>query len=134
MLLTQPEHQSLSLSPPSTGRALILATHHDTLTLLGDFVSRAGLVPSHPLDDEPVEQAVTRIRPRVAIVDFDHPCATSTRLARQLGGVGARMVLCASMHRTTEARECALKTGALYFPLPITYRDFDLVLRTALLL
>jgi hypothetical protein len=134
--LTQPEHQSLSLSPASapSGHALILASHADTLELLGDFVTRSGLVPTHPLDDEPVEQAVSRIRPRVAIVDFDHPSATSRRFARLLGVMGARMVLCASMQRTSEARECALKTGALYFPLPITYRDFDMVLRTALLL
>lgn len=136
MQLTQPEHQSLSLSPASApgGHALILASHGDTLDLLGDLVTRSGLVPAHPLDDEPVDQAVARVRPRVAIVDFDHPSATSARLVRLLGSVGARMVLCARRHRAVEARECALKTGALYFPLPIAYRDFDLLLRTALLL
>lgn len=136
MQLTQPEHQSLSLSPASSpsGHALILASHADTLDLLRDFVARSGLVPLHPLDDEPVEQAVSRIRPRVAIIDFDHPTATSARVARLLGAVGVRMVLCAPLHRTAEARDWALRMGALYFPLPITYRDFDLVLRTALLL
>jgi len=134
--LTQSENRPLSLVPPSLPavRALILAGHADTTALLDDFVVRSGLTPVHPLDDEPVDQAVARTRPRVAIVDFDHPCAMSQRLPEWLGAVGARLLLCAALHRNAEARDRALRTGSLYFPLPIAYRDFDLVLRTALLL
>ena len=136
MQLTQSDTRPPSLVPPSLPavRALILAGHADTAALLGDFVTRSGLAPVHPLDDEPVDQAVSRTRPRVAIVDFDHPSAMSSRLTELLSAVGARLLLCAALHRNAEARDRALRTGSLYFPLPITYRDFDLVLRTALLL
>lgn len=134
--LTQSENRPLSLVPPPLPavRALILAGHADTASLLDDFVVRSGLAPVHARDDEPVDQAIARTRPRVAIVDFDHPCALSSRLPEQLGAVGARLLLCAALHRNAEARDRALRTGSLYFPLPITFRDFDLVLRTALLL
>src|SRR6185312_4407135 len=85
-------------------RALILAGHADTASLLDDFVVRSGLAPVHARDDEPVDQAIARTRPRVAIVDFDHPCALSSRLPEQLGAVGARLLLCAALHRNAGTR------------------------------
>jgi len=136
MLLTNSEQDALGLAPPpaASGRLLVLAGHPDTAALLCNYAARSGLSASIPLDDEPAEVAVSRIRPRVAIIDCDHPSASSRRLSRRLAGVRARIVLCAALHRNAEARERALRTGALYFPLPVSHRDFELVVRTAMLL
>lgn len=136
MELIRRESDAVAFTAPAqtSGRVLIIACDPDTVVLLGDFVVRTGLHPSNPRDDEPVDQAVMRVRPRVVIVDYEHPSAQSPRLARAIADVRARGVLCAALQRHAEARDTALRTGSLYFPLPIAFRDFELVLRTALLL
>jgi DNA-binding response OmpR family regulator len=113
---------------------LVLANHPNVTSLLSGFVSLSGHLAAAPLDDEAIEAAVARVRPRVAIIDFDHPGASSLRIARRLRLTGARIVLCSTWQRSAEARRRALAMGAFSFSLPITHHDFDLLLKTALLL
>ena len=126
---------ALPLTLPATvHRVLVLAAHPDTAALLSAYVNLSGHAPTAPFDDETLDQALLRLRPRAAIVEYDHPSAASSDLSERFGALGIRTLLCAAWYRNAEARERALATGALYFPIPIAHRDFDLVLRTALLL
>jgi len=126
---------ALPLTLPATvHRVLVLAAHPDTASLLSAYVNLSGHAPTAPFDDETLDQALLRLRPRAAIVEYDHPSAASSDLSERFGALGIRTLLCAAWYRNAEARERALATGALYFPIPIAHRDFDLVLRTALLL
>jgi hypothetical protein len=112
---------------------LVMASHPDVTSLLCGFVSLSGHSAAAPLDDEPIEQAVLRIRPRVAVIDFDHPGAASGRIAHQLHRIGTRIVLCSTWERSPEALHRARALEALFFSLPISHHDFDLLLRTALM-
>lgn len=120
--------------PPRPHAVLILASHDSTASMLSSFVTLSGHTAVMPLDDEGLEQAMLRVRPRVIIIDFDHPCAASPRTDRRLARLGARVVLCSAWHRSTEARPRAAEMGSLFFALPIEHKDFDLLLRTAMLL
>lgn len=113
---------------------LVLANSPSMTSLLSGFVSLSGHTAASPHDDEPIAQAVLRIRPRVALIEADHVSLSSTRVVRQLGAIGARTVLYSAWPRNAEARHRAQAMDALFFALPITHHDFHLLLRTALLL
>lgn len=112
---------------------LLLTAHPGALTLLSTFVSISGHEPIVPRDDEPIEQAVLRIMPRVSIVDFEHPGAASMRIEDQLTRSGSRVILFSTWYRSLEARARALSMHALYFALPIEHVAFDALLQSALL-
>jgi DNA-binding response OmpR family regulator len=112
---------------------LLLTAHPGALTLLSTFVSISGHEPIVPRDDEPIEQAVLRIMPRVCIVDFEHPGAASMRIEDQLTRSGSRVILFSTWYRSLEARARALSMHALYFALPIEHVTFDALLQSVLL-
>jgi DNA-binding response OmpR family regulator len=112
---------------------LLLTAHPGALTLLSTFVTISGHEPVVPRDDEPIEQAVLRIVPRVSIVDFEHPGAASMRIEDQLTRTGTRVILFSTWYRSLEARARAMSMHALYFALPIEHVAFDALLQSALL-
>ncbi len=131
------DHHAIDPRPAAIHRAesiLVLSNHPSVTSLLCGFVSLSGHAATAPLDDEAIEPAILRVHPRIAIIDFEHPAASSTRVARQLGAVGACTVLYSTWQLNAEARQRAIATDAFFFSLPIMHKDFDLLLRTALLL
>jgi hypothetical protein len=119
---------------PRPHAVLVLAGRESTASVLSTFVSRSGHTAATPLDDEGLDQALARVRPRAIIIDFEHPSAASARTDRQIAGFATRVLLCSAWHRSAEARPRAAAMGSLYFSLPIEHKDFDLLLKTALLL
>ncbi|HEU4585553.1 MAG TPA: hypothetical protein VFR95_07370 [Gemmatimonadaceae bacterium] len=121
-------------SPTRQGDPVLLLTSHPgALTLLSTFVTISGHEPIVPHDDEPIEQAVVRIMPRVSIVDFEHPGAASARIEDQLIRSGSRVIVFSTWYRSLEARARAMSMHALYFALPIEHVAFDALLQSALL-
>lgn len=118
---------------PQGDPVLLLTAHPGALSLISTFVAISGHDPLVPHDDESIEQALLRIRPRVAVVDFEHPGAASLRIEAQLLRAGSRVILFSTWYRSLEARARALSMNALYFALPIEHVAFDALLRTALL-
>lgn len=112
---------------------LLLTAHPGALSLISTFVEISGHEPIVPHDDEPIEQAVLRIVPRVSIVDIEHPGAASMRIEDLLIRSGSRVIVFSTWYRSLEARARALSMRALYFALPIEHRQFDALLRSALL-
>lgn len=112
---------------------LLLTAHPGALSLISTFVAISGHEPIVPHDDEPIEQAVLRIAPRVSIVDFEHPGAASPRIEDQLVRSGSRVILFSTWYRSPEARVRALSMHAFYFALPIEHGKFDALLQSALL-
>lgn len=110
----------------------MLTAHPGALSLISTFVSLSGHTALIPLDDELIEQAVTRTRPRAAIVDFEHPCAASPRVEQQMTESGTHVILFSAWHRSVEARARAAEMRAMFFALPIDHGDFDTLLRSAL--
>lgn len=119
---------------PSAVDILVLSGRADVREALASLVAAAGHEPHLPLDDESAERAAARVRPCIAIVDIDHAATRSGRLRERLAAVGTRALLCGAWHQQAEARRAAERIGALCFTLPIAHRDFELLLRTALLL
>jgi hypothetical protein len=112
---------------------LLLTSHPGALSLISTFVAISGHEPIGPRDDEPIEQAVMRIMPRVSIVDFEHPGAASMRIEDQLIRSGSRVILFSTWYTSLEARARAMSMRALYFALPIEHGKFDALLQSALL-
>ena len=112
---------------------LLLTSHPGALTLLSTFVAISGHEAVAPHDDEPIDQAVLRIMPRVSIVDFEHPGAASLRFEDQLTRSGSRVILFSTWHRSLEARARAMSMRALYFALPIEHVAFDALLQSGML-
>lgn len=112
---------------------LLLTAHPGALSLISTFLEISGYEPVVPRDDEPIEQAVLRIMPRVSIVDFEHPGAASMRIEDQLTRSGSRVILFSTWYRSLEARARAMSMRALYFALPIEHRKFDALLQSVLL-
>lgn len=112
---------------------LLLTAHPGALSLISTFVAISGHDPLVPLDDEPIDQAVLRIRPRVCIVDFEHPGAASSRVEGHLLRAESRVILFSTWYRSLEARARAMSMHALFFALPIEHDAFDALLQTALL-
>jgi DNA-binding NtrC family response regulator len=125
---------ALAEHPVRPRAVLVVASRESIATMLSSFVTQSGHVPAIPLDDEGMENAIHRVRPRVILIDFDHPYATSPRITRHLAGMSTKVVLCSSWHRVAEARTRAESLGWLFFSLPIDHKDFDLLLRTAMLI
>ncbi len=121
------------VSGPHRDSVLLLTSHPGALTLLSTFVALSGYEPVVPHDDEPTEQAVLRIVPRVSIVDFEHPGAASMRIEDQLTRAGSRVILFSTWYHSLEARARAMSMRALYFALPIEHVAFDALLQSALL-
>ncbi|HEX6534596.1 MAG TPA: hypothetical protein VF041_08360 [Gemmatimonadaceae bacterium] len=127
------------MSTPLAGRepaagVLVLSGRADVREILARLIADAGHEPHLPLDDESADHAAARVRPCVAIIDIDHPAARSGRLAPRLAAAGTRPLFCGAWHQEEEARRAAERATALCFTLPIAPRDFELLLRTALLL
>ncbi|HEY9448993.1 MAG TPA: hypothetical protein VIQ60_04535 [Gemmatimonadaceae bacterium] len=112
---------------------LLLSAHPGALSLISTFVAISGHDPLLPHDDESIEQAVLRVRPRVSIVDFEHPGAASPRIEQHLLRSGSRVIVFSTWYRSLEARARAVSMRALFFALPIEHRAFDDLLQTALL-
>ena len=112
---------------------LLLTAHPGALSLISTFVAISGHEPLIPLDDESIEQAVLRFRPRVSIVDFEHPGAASSRVESHLERAESRVILFSAWHRSLEARARATAMRALFFALPIEHVAFDTLLQAALL-
>lgn len=119
---------------PSAMDILVLSGRADVREMLACLIAGAGHEPHLPLDDESAERATARVRPCIAIIDIDHAATRSGRFPEHLAAVGTRALLCGAWHQQAEARRAAERTGALCFTLPIARRDFELLLRTALLL
>lgn len=122
------------IAPERTAGILVLSSRADVRERLEQLVTRCGHEPHLPLDDEPAERAASRVRPCIAIVDIDHAAAHSGIVTSRLAALGTRTLLCGAWHQETEARRAAERMGALCFVLPIAHRDFELLLRTVLLL
>lgn len=128
------ETPGLARTPIGEGEPVLLLTSHPgALTLLSTFVAISGHEPIVPHDDEPIEQAVLRIMPRVSIVDFEHPGAASMRIEDQLTRSGTQVIVFSTWYRSLEARARAMSMRALYFALPIDHDAFDALLQSALI-
>lgn len=132
-------HLSRTMPGPLIGGApqgapvLLLTAHPGVLSLISTFVVLSGHEPLLPLDDESIEQAVLRIRPRASVVDFEHPGAASSRVESHLLRAESRVILFSTWYRSLEARARAISMHALFFALPIEHDAFDNLLRAALL-
>ena len=132
-------HRSSAAPAPTSGTArqgepvLLLTAHPGALSLISTFVAISGHDPLVPLDDESIEQAVLRIRPRVCIVDFEHPGAASPRVESHLLRAESRVILFSAWYRSLEARARAMSMHALFFALPIEHDAFDTLLQAALI-
>lgn len=111
---------------------LIVSTDSPTATLLGAFAEIEGYeVDIHDDAREKPEDAVSRARPHLILLDIDHPDGFSPEFLEQLRAEGIPAVAFSPGRLTSEVLERARPYGLPTITLPIDAVAFAVVLHHA---
>lgn len=110
---------------------LVLVFSHESLAaaLIGAAVEVAGFTPVFPYDGESPRDAVMRVRPRVALVDCDHPDACTEAFFGPALMVGARTAVFSSARSQRQIVEIAKQFRVARFTVPIEFDQLKALLR-----
>ena len=111
---------------------LVIAKHPVLGALLGSLVELAGHEPVFPDLGEAAGEAILRLRPSLALLDFAHDAAWDDETYRQAAVLGAPVLLFSSSRTQTEADSIAAGRGVKAFVLPIQFRAFERLLSASL--
>lgn len=109
---------------------LVVAQHAVIGALLGSLVELAGHRVAFPEPSERICDAVTRVRPRLTLLDSDHPNSTDSRIFEEARTLGSQCLLFSSSLSRHDTETIAASRRLPSFTLPIKFREFvDLVER-----
>jgi DNA-binding NtrC family response regulator len=112
------------------GSVLILAREDLVAALLGLMVELRGFQPAFLGASEAVAEGIERERPRVVVVDCDHPdCGEA--LLEVVRRAGAKPILFSPFRNQSEVREVAARHGVRSFTLPTDPDTFGQMLLEA---
>lgn len=110
---------------------LVVAQHAVIGALLGSLVELAGHRAAFPEPSELICDAVTRVRPKLTLLDSDHPNSTDARIFDEVRSLGAQCLLFSSSLSRHDTETIAASRRLPSFTLPIKFREFvDLVERS----
>jgi hypothetical protein len=101
------------------GNVLILSPDALSVALLGALVELEGLQPVFASAEEPPREALLRTRPRVVLIDIEHPNAVAAQFIGPATMVGARVLLFGPAHATGALSQAAADHALDSFTLPI---------------
>lgn len=117
--------------PASQSPVLVIATDIVIGALLASLAELAGCVPVFPaLTERPLE-AITRLRPRIVLLDCDHDLACEDEAYARAAETGSKIILFTASSTLADAEQMAAQRGVLSFAFPIHYQDFARRLRSA---
>jgi DNA-binding NtrC family response regulator len=103
---------------------LVVAQHAVIGALLGSLVELAGHRVAFPEPAETISDAVHRVRPRLTLLDSDHPHSTDVRIAHEAKTIGSQLLLFSSSLNRHDTETIAASRHLPSFTLPIKFRDF----------
>ena len=114
-----------------TTNSLVLVFSHDSLAaaLLGAAVELAGYTPAFPLKDESSRDALTRVRPRAALVDCDHQDACAESFFGPAMMMGARVAVFSSSRSDRTLQPIAEQFSVRTFSMPVQFTELGSLLQ-----
>lgn len=111
------------------GKVLILAREEVVAALLGLMVELGGFEPFFPVVDQPVSALMERSRPKVVVIDCDHPDCDDD-LVQAVLDAGAKPILFSPSRLQSEVHAAARGHGIASFTLPTDPGSFSKLLRS----
>ena len=97
---------------------LIVAQHPVLAALLGISVELAGSCPRFPAPDERLEDAISRLRPALVLLDVEHAASGEDETYQCVAQAGSRLVLFGPAWRPDGLARLAERRGVGVFALP----------------
>jgi DNA-binding NtrC family response regulator len=116
----------MSDEPGSVSNSSVLVVADDALigALMGALVELSGHRPVFPAADESPIRAISRIAPRLVLLDCEHHTSCEEEVFQCAQMVGARVLLFSAARTQFETEELAKQRGFSSITLPIRYHDF----------
>ena len=111
---------------------VLVVAHHAVIgALLGSLVELAGHRAAFPEPGELICDAVTRVKPKLTLLDSDHPNSIDARIFEEARTLGSQCLLFSSSLSRNDTETIAASRRLPSFTLPIKFREFvDLVERS----
>jgi CheY-like chemotaxis protein len=121
------------LSPdPGPLIALVISTEAEIAAILRELLTHDGYRVRTEDGSEPLDLVLDRLRPRLVLIDVDHPVAFSAAFIERARGIGAAVVACGPGRHEGEVRALAAVHNLAAFGFPIRLSQFRETLRAAL--
>ena len=120
----------MSQTIPST--ILVIAKEPLIQTLMCSLVDLSGHRAAQPRSDESVAGAISRVRPRLVLLDCEHDCACENEAYDAAAGIGAEVLLFTPSRSRAEVADFASARGLRSMALPIRLHEFSETLQTSL--
>jgi DNA-binding NtrC family response regulator len=120
----------LSQTIPST--ILVIAKEPLIQTLMCSLVDLSGHRAAQPRGDETVAAAVSRVRPRLLLLDCEHDGACEDEAYQAAARVGAEVLLFTPSRSRAEVADLAAERGLRSMALPIRLHEFTETLQSTL--
>jgi DNA-binding NtrC family response regulator len=111
---------------------LILSTDAVTSALLSILAELEGYTPVFAAGDESPADSLSRLRPRLLLVDCDHDAACNDEIFQLAREIGTKVVIFSPGRMREEVREFAEERALPWFALPIDRTTLGQTLRAAL--
>lgn len=102
---------------------LVVASNDDIGALIGALGELAGHVPLYPSRDGP-GAAITRLKPRLVLLDYDVAAAWEDRTYRDARAMGSTVILFSSSMTSDDVAAAAARRSVGFFALPIHHNAF----------
>jgi DNA-binding NtrC family response regulator len=124
----------VSYEPGSVPNSSVLVVANDAVigALMGTLVELSGHRPIFPAADESPTRAISRVAPRLVLLDCEHDSACEGEVFQCAQTVGARVLLFSAARTQYETEELARQRGFSSITLPIRYHDFRREVENAL--
>ena len=116
----------------SSSTILVIAKEPLIQTLMCSLVDLAGYHAAHSRSDESLAEAVTRVRPRLVLLDCEHDEACEDDAYRAASSVGAEVLLFTPSRSHAEVADLAAARGLRSMALPIRLHEFTEALDSTL--
>jgi DNA-binding NtrC family response regulator len=116
----------------SASTILVIAKEPLIQTLMCSLVDLAGYHADQSRSDESLAEAVTRVRPRLVLLDCEHDEACEDDAYRAASSVGAEVLLFTPSRSHAEVADLAAARGLRSMALPIRLHEFTEALDSTL--
>jgi DNA-binding NtrC family response regulator len=120
------------LSQPIPSTILVIAKEPLIQTLMCSLVDLSGHRAAQPRGDETIAAAITRVRPRLLLLDCEHDGACEDEAYEAAASVNAEVLLFTPSRSHAEVADLAAERGLRSMALPIRLHEFSETLQSSL--
>jgi DNA-binding response OmpR family regulator len=112
---------------------LVLSSDPLASALLGAAIELAGHVPRFPQSDEAARSALMRVRPRLVMIDCDHPDGCSDEFIGPALMAGSRVLLFKSRRTRRDVSELTERLGVRVMDMPMEHGTITQLLQQTMM-